>query len=59
MIHSQEIALRCAAALPHRFCWLRELILGITLNRHQQAIALQLMDCADDEARRLILGVSH
>ena len=49
MIHSQAIALRCAAALPKR---------PHILKKIADTREWQLANCADDEARRLLLGKS-
>lgn len=64
MIRSQEIALRCAAALPSnllRHPWKSDARLAadmygakVTLNT-----ARQLDACKDDAARRLLLGRSR
>ena len=58
MTHSQEIALRCAAALPRKFVKLVELVTDVTFTRRQKALDLQLIGCADNEARRILLGKS-
>jgi hypothetical protein len=63
MIHSQEIALRCAAALP------KKLLNHRPTNKlrkiyHKpltwlEGLERQLEACSDDEARRLIAGRSY
>jgi hypothetical protein len=68
MIHSQEIALRCAAALPRRMLFHRQRNPWKEFKRdttHKPLAyiktlpARQLEACADDEARRIILGCSR
>ena len=72
MIHSREIALRCAAAMPrHVFprAWANERRLAyierfdVWPTKPYRELPKSLLDqldaCKDDEARRLILGKSR
>ena len=67
MIRSQAIALRCAAALPcHLLGHRRQHPLQEAMReshrplmRIDSPVLRQLEACADDAARRILLGVSH